>query len=249
VSGSQDASIIVWDAVTGSKLHILKGHTRGVLALAVDPAEYDGRRDTVTIFSAGSDREIRQWSIGLSSASEVHQSMDAPSPIVNHETSIDSIFFDSDGDLWTASADKTVKCHSRLRNWEVDTSLTHPDFARDVVIDEDGGWVVTACRDEAVRVFEKGSGKLHHVFEGHFEEITGLLLLPGQKVVSVSIDATIRQWSLKAGDLAKAVEEAIKEAEDEELGREKEDEKAVSVEGLMTEEEERELAELMGDSD
>ncbi|KAI4707962.1 hypothetical protein J4E89_007080 [Alternaria sp. Ai002NY15] len=238
VSASQDASIIVWDVATGSKLHTLKGHTRGILALALDPADYEPSKDTATVFSAGSDREIRRWTIGLTSASEVE-----PSPIIAHETSIDALHFDSDGDLWTASADKTAKCLSRGREWAEDSTFEHPDFVRDVAIDEDGGWLVTVCRDEEVRVWDKSSGKLHHTFSGHFEEVTGLLLL-GQRVISVSIDATVRQWSLKPQELAKA----IQEAEDERLGKE-EDKEPERKEGMMTAEEEAELAELLGDSD
>ncbi|CAO2648193.1 Nn.00g074600.m01.CDS01 [Neocucurbitaria sp. VM-36] len=239
VSASQDATIIVWDVATGEKLHTIKGHTRGILALAIDPAEYDPNKDSVMVFSAGSDREIRRWTIGLPSASEIQ-----PSPVIAHETSVDAIHFDSDGDLWTASADKTAKCLSRGREWEQDSTFEHPDFVRDVAVDEDGGWVITACRDEDIRVWEKGSGKLHHKFTGHFEEVTGLLLLPRQRLVSVSIDATIRQWSLQSQDLAKAV----KEAEDERLGKEKEQEPEVK-EGMLTAEEEAELAELLDDSE
>ncbi|KAI4927267.1 uncharacterized protein J4E92_006434 [Alternaria infectoria] len=238
VSASQDASIIVWDVATGSKLHTLKGHTRGILALALDPADYEPSKETATVFSAGSDREIRRWSIGLTSASEVE-----PSPIIAHETSIDALHFDSDGDLWTASADKTAKCLSRGREWAEDSTFEHPDFVRDVAIDEDGGWLVSVCRDEELRVWDKSSGKLHHTFSGHFEEVTGLLLL-GQRVISVSIDATVRQWSLKPQELAKA----IQEAEDERLGKE-EDKEPERKEGMMTAEEEAELAELLGDSD
>ncbi|KAI4948382.1 hypothetical protein J4E91_005804 [Alternaria rosae] len=238
VSASQDASIIVWDVAAGSKLHTLKGHTRGILALALDPADYEPIKETATVFTAGSDREIRRWTIGLTSASEVE-----PSPIIAHETSIDALHFDSDGDLWTASADKTAKCLSRGREWEEDSTFEHPDFVRDVAIDEDGGWMVSVCRDEEVRVWDKSSGKLHHTFSGHFEEVTGLLLL-GQRVISVSIDATVRQWSLKPQELAKA----IQEAEDERLGKE-EDKEPERKEGMMTAEEEAELAELLGDSD
>jgi len=174
----------------------------------------------------------------LTSASEVE-----PSPIIAHETSIDALHFDSDGDLWTASADKTAKCLSRGREWAEDSTFEHPDFVRDVAIDEDGGWLVSVCRDEEVRVWDKSSGKLHHTFSGHFEEVTGLLLL-GQRVISVSIDATVRQWSLKPQELAKA----IQEAEDERLGKE-EDKEPERKEGMMTAEEEAELAELLGDSD
>ncbi|KAF2003101.1 WD domain-containing protein [Amniculicola lignicola CBS 123094] len=243
VSGSADASIIVWDAATGEKLHTLNGHTRGILALKIDPEEYDPGKDSVVVFSAGSDREIRRWKVGVDAAVEIEGTVDIPSPLLAHETSVDAMFFDSDGDMWTASADKSAKCLSRARNWDADTTLVHPDFVRDVIVDEESGWVVTGCRDEEVRVWDRGSGKLHHVFEGHFEEVTGLVLLKGQLVVSVGIDGTMRKWSLKGADLAKA----IKEAEDEKEGKVVEVEE--KKEGVLTKEEEDELAELMGDSD
>lgn len=239
VSASQDATVIVWDVASGSILHKLKGHTRGILALALDTADYEPSRDTVTVFSAGSDREIRQWTIGLTAAAEAQSS-----PIIAHETSIDSIHFDSDGDIWTASADKTAKCLSRGRQWEVDSTFEHPDFVRDIAVDEDTGWAVTACRDEEVRVWDKASGKLHHIYSGHFEEVTALVLLSKQRLISVGIDATVRRWSLKPQDLTKA----IKEAEDQRLGT-AEDKKTESKAGLMTLEEEAELAELLEDSD
>ncbi|KAF2688739.1 WD domain-containing protein [Lentithecium fluviatile CBS 122367] len=241
VSGSADATIIVWDVASGERLHTLKGHARGILALALDPEEYEPTEDATTVFSAGTDREIRRWKIGIASSAEI---TDKPLPIIAHETGVDAIHFDSDGDLWTASADRTAKCLSRGRNWEEDSQFEHPDYVRDVVIDEEGGWVITACRDEEVRVWDKASGKLHHVFSGHFEEVTALLLLPGQKVVSVSIDGTARRWSLKAPDLAKA----IQEAEDEREGKEKE-EASEKKEGVMTADEEAELAALLEDSE
>ena len=254
ISGSADASIIVWDVGSREKLHILKGHTRGILALAIDQfalpdlilhgteqEKTDG--GTIVFFSAGSDREIRRWSLTSTSALEASPASGSPWPILSHDTSVDALHFDADGDLWTASADKSAKCLSRRQNWEADTELTHPDFVRDVAVDEEGGWVATACRDEEVRVWEKGSGKLYHTFTGHFEEVTGLVLLPGQKLVSVSIDATIRQWSLKAPDLVKSRQDA----EEERLGEKKEQEG--KKKSLLTEDEERELADLMEESE
>lgn len=229
----------MWDVATGDKLHTLKGHTRGILALALDTADYEPTKETVTVFSAGSDREIRRWTISITSAAEVE-----PSPLIAHETSIDAIHFDSDGDIWTASADKTAKCLSRGREWDEDAAFEHPDFVRDVAVDEETGWAVTACRDEEVRVWDKASGRLHHTFSGHFEEVTALVLLSKQRLISVGIDATVRHWSLKPQDLAVA----IKEAEDERLGKEKET-KSEQKGGMMTLEEEAELAELLEDSD
>lgn len=60
----------------------------------------------------------------------------------------------------------------------------------------------------------------------------------GSTVVSVSIDATIRQWSLIPDDLQRAVERAKNPTSEE-------DEPKANPESMLTEEEERELAELM----
>lgn len=66
--------------------------------------------------------------------------------------------------------------------------------------------------------------------------MTGLALLDST-VVSVGIDGTIRQWSLRPDDLQKAVDLAKKAPIEEDK----------NDDTMLTEEEERELAELMGD--
>lgn len=128
-------------------------------------------------------------------------------PILVHDTSVYKLHFDDDGDLWTASADKTAKHLLRNDGWKVETTLIHPDFVRDVVTHDRYGWVITACRDEEIRVWNKATGDIHHVFSGHYEEVTGLCLI-GDLVISVSIDATLRRWSLAPANLRQAVEEA-----------------------------------------
>ncbi|KIV98667.1 hypothetical protein, variant [Verruconis gallopava] len=245
ISGSADATIVVWDALSGRKLHTLKGHSRGVQALVLE--SQDG--GAAIIFSGDSSREIRRWHISAEASYEISFSAPdstAPSgpvdPLIAHETSIYDLKFDSDGDLWTASADKTAKCLSRSDGFKADTVLRHPDFVRAIAIYDAGGLVVTACRDENVRVWEKGSGRLLHVYEGHFEEVTGIVVDEERgRAVSVSIDGTVRTWGLKGEDIKKAKEEA-------------EEKKAngtgdTKKESLLTAEEEAELAELMEGDD
>lgn len=81
------------------------------------------------------------------------------------------------------------------------------------------------------------TGELHHTFSGHFEEVTALALV-GSTIVSVAIDGTIRQWSLRPDELQQAVDLAKNGPKEEEQQ---------NPEPMLTEEEERELAELMGD--
>ena len=102
--------------------------------------------------------------------------------------------------------------------------------------------MVTGCRDEGVRVWDAASGELACVYDGHFEDVTGLVVVGGY-VVSVSIDGTVRRWSLKREDVKKAREESEKD------GQAEEEEEPAPKTSMLTEEEERELAELMDDSD
>ncbi|KAL1306527.1 hypothetical protein AAFC00_005218 [Neodothiora populina] len=254
ISGSSDATIIIWDIATGKKLHTLKGHARGILDVAIDPAS--STKDEIVLFSADSVKDIRRWRVSLAAAGELPDE-----PIRAHETSVNKLRFeepvaadeddaDADADLWTASSDNTAQHLVRSRNWAADTTLQHPDFVRDIVVDQDAGWVITACRDEEVRVWNGSTGDLTCVFDGHYEEVTGLALLPGadgqraNRVVSVSIDATVRTWSLDAAEIKKFKEEAERRAQ----GVEDQPKEEVK-ESMLTMEEEAELAELMDSDD
>ncbi|KAL8984672.1 MAG: hypothetical protein Q9205_001434 [Flavoplaca limonia] len=248
VSGAADASIIVWNVQTAERLHVLKGHARGILDLAVDPSTYDhdnipadGIQEAV-VFSAGSDREIRRWRISLEKAEQV----DPESPLLFHETSVYALRFDDDGDLWTASADGTAKCLSRFQNFQPDTTIQHNDYVRAVAVEEVGGYVITAGRSEDVKVWDRGSGELIKTFDGHYEEISGLVMLQ-QRCVSVGIDGTVRLWDLLPETLGNAREQSKRRSERletrDEVSSVRQEDECEHV-GL-TEEEERELDELM----
>ncbi|THC96336.1 hypothetical protein EYZ11_004195 [Aspergillus tanneri] len=227
ISGGADAQILVFDIASGQRIAVMKGHAKGIQDLAIDPVSLDSEDQGPVVFSAGSDREIRQFHL-----SQGTTDLTGTEALLAHDTNVYKLFFDRDADLWTASADKTTKCLVREDGWKPNLTLSHPDFVRDVVVYEQGGWIVTACRDEE-------TGQLYHTFSGHYEEVTGLALV-GSTVVSVSIDSTIRQWSLKPDDLQSAVERAKKTSSEE-------DEQQPNPDSMLTEDEERELAELMGE--
>lgn len=202
ISGGADAAIIVWDVKTGQQRYKLKGHTKAVQCLAIDPLSHtETGVDHIELFSSSSDRELRRWRIALDKGHELDESVS--SPILAHETGIWQIRFDSNADLWTASADNTAKHLDRERNWQADTSLLHPDFVKDIVVDEQLGLVITACRDEEVRVWDIASSKLVCTYTGHFEEVTALAMTSQHTVVSASIDGTLRRWSLDRAEMQK----------------------------------------------
>ena len=266
ISGGAESEILFWDLNAGSRLHVLKGHVRGILALQFDPSTLYSGTEAAVFYSASSDREIRATSIPMPPPGEVIststlKSLKLSPPLIVHETSVYSLHFDPDGSgLWTASADKSAKHFFRkdpedntatdgkthdleLRSrWEQDTSLTHPDFVRAAVSHPQLPFVVTAGRDEEVYVWNSLTGNLLHTYTGHYEEVTGLCIRSSQ-AISVSIDGTVRTWGLSPEDFS----ESRKEIEKWKNGVKDEEDGATAGESLLTEEEERELAELMAE--
>ncbi|KAM5345781.1 hypothetical protein ACJ41O_011642 [Fusarium nematophilum] len=251
ISGGADKKILVWDIDSGRRLHTLQDPTTTMLAvqhLAIDPVL--STSDAAVFASASSDPNIRRWKITLDSHEQLPESFsDRPGAerltIQEHETSIYRLVYDDtseDADLWTASADGTAKCLARSRNFVADDSFSHGDYVRAVLVTDQ--WVITAGRDEDVKVWDRSIGKLYCTLVGHYEEVTDLVMLRDpegtpRKVCSVGIDGTIRTWPLGKSELDEVVIKIQKAAEPE-----KEEEKGGS---MLTAEEEAELAELMDD--
>ncbi|KAK6361658.1 hypothetical protein TWF730_005375 [Orbilia blumenaviensis] len=251
ISASADASIIIWNPETAERLHVLKSHPRGVQALAVDTVE--STPEKVVLYSAGSKQEIKKWSITATKVTEECE-------IIQHETGVNSLRFlgeEGEEDLWTASSDMTAKRFERSALGKLgsdggggidpDTELWHKDFVNDIAMDIGGRWVITACSDEELRVWDAGTSKLYHKFSGHYDVVTAIAVV-GNDLVSVSLDATVRRWSLQPADVKAAVEEARKsedsevEGEGGQIGRSRSN-------SMLTAEEEAELAELMAEED
>lgn len=255
ISGGADSKIIVWDTTSGARLHTLRDKTDTMMALQDLALDLEESTDSeLVLVSSSSDPHIRRWRISLEFALQIldsgkntdSASKEPRDTILEHETSVYRIIFsgdDDDSDLWTASADGTAKCLSRARNWSTEETYEHGDYVRAVAVTED--WVVTAGRDEDVKVWDRATGKLSHVYDGHYEEVTGLIPSEdGKSVVSVSIDGTVRTWGLGKGDLEKARKE-----KEERLKGVVEEKRVLPKKNLMTAEEEAELAELMDSDD
>ncbi|KAI9158669.1 transcriptional repressor [Paramyrothecium foliicola] len=254
ISGGADKKILVWDLESGRRLHTLQDPTTTMLAvqhLAIDPVLTTP--DALVLVSASSDPHIRRWKITSSGFEQLPESFrDRPDAerltIQEHETSVYHLVFDEadeDTDLWTASADGTAKCLSRAADFVSSDTFTHGDYVRAVLATDQ--WVVTTGRDENVKVWERASGRLYCTLEGHYEEVTDLVMLRDAqgrpaRICSVSIDGTIRTWPLAKIDLDAVVKEI------EEAKRPKEEGEPVEKgESLLTADEEAELAELMDD--
>ncbi len=252
ISGSADKSIIVWDINSGSRLHKLQDTTQSMLAvhdLVVDPVETT--EEAAYLMSASSDPHLRRWKITLDGWEQVVEpAPDTPGTerrtILEHETTVYKLVFDVEGDevdLWTSSADGTAKCLSRLKSFTSDDSFGHGDHVRAVAVT--GTWVITAGRDEDLKIWDRSSGQLYASLQGHYDEVTDLVLLrrPGtreDRLCSVSLDGTVRTWSL-----AKASIDALVKEQQDASRSQAPTGKDGRAENAVTAEEEAELAALM----
>lgn len=255
ISGGADKKIMVWDIASGRRLHVLQDPVTTMLAvqsLATDPLL--SSQDETVVVSAGSDPQIRRWKVRLADWEQLAD-VEPGTPNVErrtinvHETGVYKVLFDNLGDevdLWTASGDGSTKCLSRGKDFTTEDSFEHGDHVRAVAVTDQ--WVITAGRDEDLKVWDRTSGTLHCSLEGHYDEVTDLLLLASghgydQRLVSVSIDGTVRTWPLDKAGLDAAVQEQTKTTTNG-VGDDDAEEEA---ENLLTAEEEAELAELMDD--
>ncbi|KAK4667274.1 hypothetical protein QC763_307730 [Podospora pseudopauciseta] len=254
ISGGADKKIIVWDITSGARIHTLKDDVVNMLSiqdLAVDHAA--STESEISLISASSDPHIRRWKIRTDGWEQVVEELpNAPGTerrtILEHETTVYKLVLDHDGDevdLWTSSGDGTAKCLSRIKNFSCEDSFQHGDHVRAVAVTDQ--WVITAGRDEDIKFWDRASGKLYCSLLGHYDEVTELVLLKNAKgsaerLCSVGIDGTVRVWPLAKAGLDTLVEEQKKPVAEEKREETK-------PEGLLSAEEEAELAALMEDND
>ena len=249
ISGGADRRILVWDIETSKLLHSLQDTSQNMLAvqsLAIDPFESD--KHEVLLFSASSDPHIRRWKIRLDGWEKVVESrVDAAGKdqytILEHETTVYKLVFNDDDcetDLYTASADGTAKCLSRLPNFAAQDTYKHGDHVRAIAVTDQ--WLITAGRDENLKIWDRFYRNLYTTLEGHFDEITDLVLLEDGRLCSVSLDGTIRTWSLE-----KRLIDAVRKEQEDAADGKVDEEVPTTAPGVMTEDEEAELAALMDD--
>ncbi|KAG0369087.1 hypothetical protein BGX24_002557 [Mortierella sp. AD032] len=268
-SASYDGTILHWDLETfqefrGGAGGPWKGHARGINDLCLTIEEdnettQDGTEEKEDqgkeyLYSAGSDGTIRKWDISRGEGRGGH----CVHVFKHHETTVYRVIVEAGVEIWSTSADKTAQ-RLDLETKQVDMSLWHPDFVKSIALA--GPYVVTGGRQESVRVWSIATGKLIAEIKGHFDEVSSMVAV-GTTLITGSLDNTVRRWSLKEQDLVPPVPKeddpsvaalSLNASASTDATETKEEKKVEAEEehkpGMMTEEEERELAELMGSDD
>jgi WD40 repeat protein len=187
VSGSDDQTVRIWDAVSGTIQYTLEGHTRSVSSVAFSS---DGLR----IVSGSYDKTVRIWD---ASSGTIQHTMEG------HTSEVTSVTFSSDGlQIVSGSADRTVRIWDAASGTIQHTMKGHASCVSSVAFSPDGTRIVSASWDWTVCIWDAVSGTIQYTLEGHTSWVNSAAFSSnGLQIVSGSADMTVRIWDAVSGSI------------------------------------------------
>ncbi|KAF5340328.1 hypothetical protein D9611_007943 [Ephemerocybe angulata] len=184
VSGSEDKTVRVWDALTGTVQLVLEGHCSTVTSVAFSP---DGER----IISGSSDKTVRVWD-ALTGRVE--------RDLVGHTDAVWSVAFSADGSrIVSGSKDKTV------RVWDASTGQVqrilegHTGMVYSVVFSGEGSKIISGSDDKTVRVWDASTGGVHKVLQEENQIESVAVSADGLWIVTGLSNGMVKVWNLLEG--------------------------------------------------
>ena len=166
VSGSDDKTVKLWDAVSGRLLSTI-GHSDRVYAVAFSP---DGK----TFASGGEDKIVRLWE-----ASSGRLLLSLPA----HSDSIYSLAFNRNGKiLGSGGADRTIRLWAPDSGRLLETLISRA--GRPLAFSPDGRMLASGGTDGTVFQWELRTKKLLTVPNGEYDRVANLTFSPDGKTVA-----------------------------------------------------------------
>ncbi len=138
VSGSNDKTIRIWDAETGTTVgNPLKGHTGDVESVAYSP---DGRH----IISGSDDMTIRIW--------DAETGAPVARPLEGHTDFVWTVAYSPNGQhIISSSGDATIRIWDAETGAAIGTPLEgHTAFVRSVAYSPDGQFIISGSSDDTI---------------------------------------------------------------------------------------------------
>src|SRR5438876_316712 len=155
VSASNDKTLKMWDAQSGTECLTLKGHTHWVRGCAVSP-------DGTWIVSASTDNTLKVW--------DAHTGAERFT-LKGHTRGVRGCAVSPDG-AWiiSASEDNTLKVWDAQSGTEHYTLQGHTLGLYGCAVSPDGTWVVSASNDNTLKVWDAHTGAERFTLQGHTDE-------------------------------------------------------------------------------
>ena len=187
VSGSGDKTVRVWDAVTGTLINTLRGHSRVVSAVAYSP-------DGTKIVSGSWDNTVRVWDAVTGTLINT---------LRGHSGYVNAVAYSPDGTkIVSGSGDRTVIVWDAVTGTLINTLQGHSGAVFAVAYSPDGTKIVSGSSDNTVIVWDAVTGTLINTLQGHSGAVFAVAYSPdGTKIVSGSSDNTVCVWDAVTGTL------------------------------------------------
>ncbi len=144
-SASDDYTIKLWDAATGTVRGTLEGHTLEVNAVAFS---LDGQ----LLASASRDQTIKLWDAATNTMRGT---------LEGHTHWVNAVAFSFDGQLLaSASRDNTIKLWDVTTGTMRDTLEGHTDWVNAVAFSLDGQLLASASDDHTIKLWDAATGKI-----------------------------------------------------------------------------------------
>jgi class 3 adenylate cyclase/dipeptidyl aminopeptidase/acylaminoacyl peptidase/tRNA A-37 threonylcarbamoyl transferase component Bud32 len=227
ITGSEDKTAKVWDALNARELLTLKGHSDRIRSVAFSP---DGKRivtgsddKTAKVWDAANGRELltlkghTSWvmSVAVSPDSQriVTASKDGTAKVWDaargrekltlkwHGGEVPSAAFSPDGRrIVTGSADGMAKVWDAVSGHETLALKWHGGEVSSAAFSPDGQQIVTGSQDKTAKVWDAASGLEVLTLKGHGAAVSSVAFSPdGQRIVTGSDDQTARVWEAASG--------------------------------------------------
>jgi len=189
-STSQDGKLIIWDAFTTNKEHVLTLPTTWIMACAYSPSGQ-------FVACGGLDNKITLYKVTIDDDISKQKKI-----IASHTQYISACkFMYSDQQIFTASGDGTCKL------WDIETGTVLQTFhghqsdvlSIDISPSESGNIFVSGSCDHVSLVWDVRSGQYVQIFDGHESDVNSVRFHPsGDAFATGSDDSICRLFDLRA---------------------------------------------------
>ena len=184
-SASEDRTIRLWDAATGTHRHKLTGHNSYIYSISFSP-------DGLTLASGSENGKIRLWNV---TTGQYRVTLEG------HSSSVRSVAFSPDGlTLASGSSDRTIRLWNATTGQYRVTLKGHSETINSVAFSPDGTILASASSDRTIRLWDATTGFHKQTLTGHTSSIYDISFIEdGQTLASKSNDSTIRLWDTVTG--------------------------------------------------
>jgi platelet-activating factor acetylhydrolase IB subunit alpha len=206
-TGSDDATVKIWDYETAQYERTLKGHTGSVTGVAFNAGTTNA---SVLLATCSSDMTAKLWDLTTFSCIKTFR---------DHDHTLSAIRFMPSGDhIITCSRDKTVKCWETSTGYCIKTLVGHNDWVKCIAVSLDGQYIASGGSDQTIILWKFPGGTSEQTLRGHGHVIECLsfgrkpitasdILSPSKQSSSLStpLKESSSEEKLSAGDVSSTI--------------------------------------------